>query len=304
MRGLTLAGTLFLIFAIAACSRGDQPAESAPPVAAPPTPPVTSSVTADMLVGDWYNTAPETNNAFVLLALYPGGAAEVRGLDGVPRPGRYELNSSGILSLQLTPSGTAPAADMMNSEPITPNGTLVFAPASGRLVLSRDPALRENIARAARNFIEARQEAQRVETKKQQAQQLEQHRSANVKRVRSIGSVRTVFANFTGGGARSCGTVIMSRIRRMGWQSSQEKSQADAILNINLSNITTDNNFFVGPYYRLNYSVKVNRFGDGKVLAAFAGRERAAGDGQYEVCVDTARKIANEMEDAVDDARG
>jgi hypothetical protein len=122
--------------------------------------------------------------------------------------------------------------------------------------------------------------------------------------VRSVLGVRTVLPRISGPGARGCGGAVLAELRRVGWRIAGRADQADAILEVHLSAIQYKYSAWVGRYYKMRYATKVRRAGDGYVLAVFDGAERAAGQGPYETCRDTADDIVDDIEDLIDDLRG
>jgi hypothetical protein len=283
------------------------------------------SISQQMIEGEWYNTETSVypNPSIALVKFHPAGGIVMTGIDGSAQYGQYSLANDGRLTLRMAVMSRAaltvsnkeseiaaararllgqPARVIFDAIPGLRDQRLELQTPDMLLVFSREDTHKNQVVAATQVFQQAHQAALKAEEARKR-QLAEQHRRENLRRVQSVLGVKTVLPQITGAGAKGCSGVVLAQLRRLGWRITAETSQADAILAVNLSGITYENSFWVGRYYKMRYSVQIKRASDGRVLAAFDGSERAARDGVYETCTDTADDIGDELEDIVDDLR-
>ncbi|MGH8458493.1 MAG: hypothetical protein ACRESV_04005, partial [Nevskiales bacterium] len=191
---------------------------------------------------------------------------------------------------------------IIDAVPVLRDGRLELQASEKLLVFSREGVHKTAVATATLAFQQAHEAALKAEEERKR-QLAEQRRRENLKRVHSVLGVKTVLPQFSGAGSRGCTGAVLSQLRRVGWRITGDSGQADAILSVNLSGIQYKYSAWIGRYYKMRYAVKIKRAADGRVLAAFDGAERAAGQGPFETCTDTADDIVDEIEDRIDDLR-
>lgn len=283
---------------------------------------------AGSIGGEWYNTEPVAypQRAIATLRLHEAGGVVITGMDGSAQHGSYNQAQDGRLTIRLAQraqsevtvddrvEAIAAARAQLSGYPVRVifdavpghTGDRLQLQTSARLLsFSRDPAARQRMELATVAWAQAQEEARQAEEERRKLL-AEARRRENLRKVRSVASVRTVLPRFTGAGSgqRGCKRVVLAELRRLGWRTTTDTTLADAILAVELSRISQLDSFWVGRYYKMSYAVKLRRAGDGRMLAAFSGAERASGDGPIETCTDTADEIADEMEDLIEDLRG
>lgn len=276
------------------------------------------------IVGDWYNTETGIypNPSIAMVRFYPAGGVVMTGIDDSAQYGQYTLIPDGRLMIRLAlnshvqlrvkdeaSAATAraqlleqPTRVIYDAVPVLDGQTLVLQVPDKRLVFSREDAARAKVMAATTVFGRAHQAAEEAEAERQR-QLAESRRRENLRRVNNVLGIRTVLPVISGAGARQCGRAVQAELRRVGWKTTQNPEQADAMLQVNLSGIRRKHSLWIGPYYKMTYDVKIRRSADQRLLAAFSGAERAANQGPYEACTDTADDIASEIEDLIDDLR-
>lgn len=287
-----------------------------------------AALRAPSLAGEWYNaeTTAYPQPAVATMRLTEAGGVVMTGIDGSAQYGSYARAPDGRLTIRLAQqahsqltvddhAGAIEAARAQLTEypvrvifdaiPQHTKDRLELQTPTRLLSFTRDTAARQRVEAEIVAWSQAREAARKAEEERQKLL-AETRRRENLRKVRSVASVRTVLPRFTGAGSgqRGCTRAVLSELRRFGWRVTSDAALADAILAVDLSRISHLDSFWVGRYYKMRYAVKLRRAGDGRVLAAFSGAERAAGDGAYETCVDTADEIADEIEDLIDDLRG
>jgi hypothetical protein len=309
---------LALVLVLGGCGQaGREPPESRRPPAA---------IAHEALVGEWYNTETSVypDPSIAVVKFHPAGGIVMTGLDGSAQYGEYRLADDGRLTIRLAERNRAsltvrdneaelaaartqlldyPVRVIFDAVPVLRDGRFELQTPQKRLVFSRDDQDRAKVDAATLAFKQAHEAALRAEAERQR-KLAEQRRQENLRRVRSVLGVRTVLPQFTGAGARACSGAVLRELRRLGWRTTTDRNRADAILAADLSGIQYKYSAWIGRYYKMSYTVKVRRAADGRMLAAFDGNERAAGQGPLETCADTADDIVDELEDLIDDARG
>lgn len=292
----------------------------------PPEPPPPKVIEQAALEGEWYNTETGVypDPSIAVVRFHPAGGIVMTGLDGSAQYGQYRLGADGRLSIRMAMRSHAsltvrddeaeitaaraqlldyPARVIFDAVPVLRAGRLELRTPETLLVFSREDQDKAKVNAAIVAFKAAHEAALKAEEERQR-QLAEQRRQEQLKRVRSVLGVKTVTPQFTGASAGLCSNAVLRELRRLGWRTTGDQAQADAILLVNLSGIQYKHSAWVGRYYKMRHTVQVKRAADGRVLAAFDGVERATGQGPYETCTDTADDIVDGLEDLIDDARG
>jgi hypothetical protein len=277
------------------------------------------------IVGEWYNTEtgiyPDPSIAMV--RFYPAGGIVMTGIDGSAQFGNYALMPDGRLKIRMAlnshvrltvkdePAVVAaahaqlleqPAPVIYDAIPVLSGQTLALQVPDRRLLFSREASYKDKVTAATVVFGRAQAAAQKAEEDRLR-RLAEQRRRDNLRRVQTVLGIKTVLPLIKGAGASQCTRAVLAEMRRIGWKLTQDANQADAVLDVRLSAIQHKNSAWIGRYYKMTYAVKIRRAADQRVLAAFDGAERAAGQGPMEACTDTADDIVSEIEGLLDDLR-
>jgi hypothetical protein len=285
---------------------------------------VPQAIEPQAIVGDWYNTETGIypNPSIAMVRFYPAGGIVMTGIDDSAQYGQYTLLPDGRLRIRMALSNHArltvadepsaalartqlraqPAQVIYDAIPMLDGQNLALQVPDKRLVFSRGEDAKARVMAATLVFSRAR-EAERKAEEERQRLLAEQRRRDNLRRVQTVLGIKTVLPVIGGAGAAQCAKAVLAELRRVGWKVTQDKDQADAVLDVHLSAIQHKTSAWIGRYYKMTYAVKIRRAADQRMMAAFDGAERAAGQGTYETCTDTADDIVDEIEDLIDDLR-
>ncbi len=277
------------------------------------------------IVGEWYNTETGVypNPSIAMVRFYPAGGIVITGIDSSAQFGQYSMQPDGRLKIRMALNSqvrhtvknevsaiSAARAELLgqsapviyDSIPVMSGQTLTLQVPDTRLVFSKDGVYKDKVVAATTVFGRAHAAAVRAEEDRLR-RVAEQRRRDNLRRVQTVLGIRAIMPVFRGAGASQCKRAVLSELRRINWKITQDINQADAVLDVHLSAIQHKNSVWIGRYYKMTYAVKIMRAADQRILAAFDGVERAAGQGTYETCTDTADDIVDEIEDLIDDLR-
>lgn len=263
---------------------------------------------APHLTGDWYNTDYGVYPDFAVLSLGADGRASIAGLNGRRRSGDYTLGADGHLVIRMTEDGDPGALRVIiNSVPVLEGDRLQLQARQRTFFLSRAPWLKAEIEKAGARYRHA--ETKEAPRKRRPASPPPTTASkpggTPPPAVQEPFVIKVLLPRLSGdgAGAAGCGPPVLDQLREAGWRLVEQKAQADAIVDIELSGIEYKNSFWAGRYYRISYRIDLKRARDEHLLGSTDGAERATGDGWFEACSDVADEVVEEIGDLVEDAQ-
>lgn len=262
-----------------------------------------SPISAQQLVGGWYNVDYGMYPGFAVLSLTGDGQASITGLDGRRRSGDYELRADGRLVIRMR-QDAAPFAHkvIIDSVPVLDGERLQLQARQRTFFLSQAPWLKAEVERATARYQKS--QARRSPRKWPAAKPGAGSARPTTPPASPVPAIKRLLVRQSGAGAAAegCAAPVLNSLRREGWKIVNRAADADAIVEIELSAIRQESSVWVGSYYKINYRIKLKQAANGRLLGSMDGAERATGDGRFEVCIDVANDIAGEVEDLVEDA--